>query len=102
MTLSPKTGKLLRIASIGLSVAGLLGVFWGMTIWNQYLGNLPRSPNAVTGNIYPRNIHGVVVYQTLKQRSSLDSWDHWSWGIFIFGFVLGLIHEWRWGELRKK
>lgn len=102
MTLSPKREKLLRIASITLCVAGLLGALWSMAIYNLYFDNLPRSPNPATGSLYPLNIHGVVVYQTLKERSHLDNWEHWSWGTFIFGFVLGLIHQWRSGELRKK
>ena len=90
------------MASIVLFLVGILGVCWSTTIWYQYADNLPRSPNPVTGSIYPLNTHGIVVYQTLKERSHLDNWEHWSWGIAIFGFVLGLIHQWGTGGLWKK
>ncbi len=102
MASNPKGERLLKIAYNALAIAGLLGVLWGMGIWSDYAENLPRSPNPATGNIYPLSIHGLVVYQTLRERRLLDNWDHWSWGIAIFGFVLAMIHEWRWGERRRK
>jgi len=87
--------KLLKTASIALFVAGGGRVLWSIGIQYQYADSLPRSPHPATGSLYPLNMHGVVVYQTLKERSRLDDWSYWSWGIIILSFVLGLIHEWR-------
>jgi hypothetical protein len=99
MILGPKSEKLLRVAYNALLVSGILGLLWGMAIYNVYLDKLPRSPNPTTGNIYSLNIHGVAVYQTLRERSHLDNVEHGSWAIIIFGGVLGLI--WQWSEDEK-
>ena len=102
MTLGPKKDRLLWLAAAALAIVGLLGWIWTYELWDQYFQYLPRSPNPATGSIYPLNIHGVVVYQTLSERSHLDKWNHWSFGIFLCGMVLGGIHQWRWGQSRKK
>lgn len=97
--MSSRSEKLLRIAYSALFIAAFLGLLWTMAIYNVYLDNLPRSPNPTTGNIYPLNIHGVGVYQTLEQRRHLDNVERGSWGIGILGIVLGLI--WQWSEDEK-
>jgi hypothetical protein len=68
-----------------------------LDVWDlgQYFRYLPRSPNPEAGSIYPLNIHGVVVYQTLKEQSRLDNWIRWSFGVFCCGMALGGIHKWK-------
>ena len=102
MTSIPKKDRLLWLAAAALCLAGLLGWIWTFGIWDHYFQFLPRSPNPAAGRIYPLSIHGIVVYQSLKERSRLDSWDHWSFGIFCCGMVLGGIHQWRSGQLWKR
>lgn len=102
MILSPKSEKLLRIAYNALFLAGMLGLIWTMAIYNVYLDKLPRSPNVATGNVYPLNVHGVGVYQTLTERSHLNNVEHGSWGIIICGIVLGMIDQWREDEKIRK
>jgi hypothetical protein len=91
----PKKDRLLWLAAVALCVAGLLGSLWGYEIWYQYYQYLPRSPNLATGNIYSLNIHGVVVYQTVKQQSRRENWDFWSTAIFCWGMALAGIYKWR-------
>ena len=95
MTSIPKKDRLLWLAAATLSIVGLLGWIWTYGIWDQYFQYLPRSPNPATGSIYPLNIHGVVVYETLKERVRLENWIHWSFGVFCLGMALGAIHKWR-------
>ena len=90
----PKKERVLWLAAAALCGLGLLSWLWACQIWDQYYDYLPRSPNPVTGNIYPLNIHARVVYQTLKQQSRRESWDFWSTAIFCCGMALGAVHKW--------
>jgi hypothetical protein len=94
-----KWRKLLKMTHVSFFVMGFVGLLWVMALYQAYFNNLPRSPNPITGNVYPLNIHGIVVYQTMQERSRLGNWEHWSWGLAILGFVLGLIYQWRSGDL---
>ena len=100
--LGPNGEKLVKITSIASFIAGFLGLLWTMAIYNTYLDRLPRSPDAVNGNIYALNAHGVVVYQTLAERSHLNHVEYWAWGLGIFGAVLGMICQWREDENIRK
>ena len=62
-----KAKRILKHASMVLCALGLAGWVWAMSVYQSYL-NLPSSPNPATGSIYPLNIHGSVVYQTLQQK----------------------------------
>jgi len=71
----------------------MLGWFWAIVIWFEYW-DLPHSPNPATGNIYPLNIHGYVVYQTLKEQLRLERWQFWSMAVLCCGIALGAVHKW--------
>jgi hypothetical protein len=96
--MSAKWGRLLKVTHVACFVGGVIGLLWSMAIYQTYFNNLPRSPNPQTGNLYPLNIHGAVVYQTLQQSCRLDNWQHWSWGFVILGAVLGWLYQWRSGD----
>jgi hypothetical protein len=95
MALVSKPERLLWFIGAALCVAGFLGWIWAYVIWDQYLHYLPRSPNPTTGSIYALNIHGIVVYQTLKQQSRRESWEFWSYGTCCCGAALAAIYQWR-------
>jgi hypothetical protein len=98
--LVPTKDRLLWLAAVAVCSVGLLGWFWGYyEIWIQYSQHLPRSPNPASGNLYALNIHGIVVYQTLKQRSYRENWEFWSYAVCCCGAALGAVYQWR---LRKR
>jgi hypothetical protein len=87
-----KIEKILWYAAVAICSAGALGWLRAIEIWYQYWG-LPHSPNPATGNIYPLNIHGYVVYQTLQEQLRRERWEFWSWVIAGVGATLGAIHK---------
>ena len=76
-----------------IALAGALGWLRAIEIWFEYW-NLPHSPNPATGNIYPLNIHGNVVCQTLQENLRRERWEFWSWQVAVFGCGLGAFHKW--------
>jgi len=96
--LTSKKARCLWLAAATLCIVGLLAWLWASQIWDQYYDYLPRSPNTTTGNIYYLNIHGRVVYETLKERSRRENWDFWAMAVFCSGMALGGIHTWIMGR----
>jgi len=45
----------------------------------------------------PRNIHGVVVYQTEDEDRQLAMLEDSSVGVFLLGLTLGLVYLRKWG-----
>ena len=50
----------------------------------------------------PRNIHGVVVYQTDKEDRNLDLIEYSSVGVFLAGLGLGLTYLEKWGARQMR
>jgi hypothetical protein len=59
-----------------------VGIMWASYLSSTYQATLPRYPDPVAGRIYPRNIHGVVVYQTRDQRDRIDRIEY-SWIVML-------------------
>ena len=93
MSWKPKIERILWYAAVVISSAGMLGWLRAIEIWYQYW-SLPHSPNPATGNIYPLNIHGYVVYQTLKEQLRRERWEFWSLEVLGFGMALGWFQKW--------
>jgi hypothetical protein len=91
----------LKMLSIALMAIGLLGQMWTLAAWNRYAKELPRFPDAKSGRVYRLDLHGLLVYQTAREHSIFWGIENWSWMIFCVGIVLGLVVQWRSGELRK-
>jgi hypothetical protein len=85
-----------RIA-ITLFLLALSDGIWTSHVWYQYQATLPRRPDTATGNLYPLNVHGIVVYQTRDQRDRLDRLDYSSFGLMILAFAVGFIHTKKFG-----
>lgn len=98
---APKN-RIWRTIAVILMVPALSVAFYSGTIWNRYLKELPRSPNPTTGRIYPRNIHGIIVYQTHAEQLRLDLMDEISTGVFFAGLIIGAIEEKHWRKTGGK
>jgi hypothetical protein len=84
---------MLWYAAVVICSAGMLGWLRAVEISYQYW-SLPHSPNPATGNVYPLNIHGYVVYQTLKEQVRRERWEFWSLEVAGFGIALGVFQKW--------
>jgi len=74
-------------------IVGLAGLIWTSAIWSNYQRDLPKHPDPVTGNTYPLNVHGIVVYQTREQRNDLDRIQYSSIGVFVGAALMAVIHK---------
>jgi len=61
---------------------------YSRTVWDRYLHDLPKSPDAVAQRTYPLNVHGIVVFQTKQERNSLWIFDRGGIAIFFIGLAL--------------
>lgn len=71
-----------RTVGVLLGVVGLAGILWTASIWYQYQRTLPRQPDALAGRVYPLNVHGIVVYQTARERNWRDTIQYCSIALF--------------------
>lgn len=83
--------KLIMATGTGIALVGTAGLAWSLLLWDLQAQTLPRSPNQLTGNIYPRNIHGLVVYQTHEELRLLERVDLISEGLSVCGLAVVLV-----------
>jgi hypothetical protein len=99
-----KTAQLaaLRFFALLFILPGLAGLIVSAMISTHYLQVMPRGPVLVDGRIAPRQIHGIVVYQTAEENSKLNLIEYSSVGVFVIGLCLGLVYLEKWGSLQPR
>ena len=83
------------MTTVALAVAALLSLLWYVHIWAVYYDTLPRSPDKVTGRVYPDNFHGIAVYETREERLRLHAVGYLSEALVFLVVSVGLLNEWR-------
>jgi hypothetical protein len=71
-------------------------------ISTHYLDTMPKSPIPQELRIVPRNIHGIVVYQTEEEDRKLNLIEYGSVGVFVVGLGLGLVYLEKWGSMQPR
>jgi hypothetical protein len=96
-----KTAKLaaLRFFALLFILPGLAGLIISAVISTHYLQVMPRGPVLVEGRIVPREIHGIVIYQTEDEDRRLNLIEYSSVGVFVLGLGLGLVYLEKWGSM---
>ena len=79
---------------------GLAGLIASATISTHYLVVMPQKPDPENLRVVPRSIHGVTVYQTVKEDRLLRTWEYSSIGIFLVGVTLSAIYMEKWGSMQ--
>jgi hypothetical protein len=92
----------LRFFALLFILPGLAGLIISAMISTHYLEVMPRGPVLVEGRIVPREIHGIVVYQTEDENHQLNLIEYSSVGVFILGLGLGLVYLEKWGSLQSR
>jgi hypothetical protein len=87
----------LRFFSLLFLLPGLAGLIFSAMVSTNYLETLPRAPVPGEMRMTPRNIHGVVVYQTAEEDRRLTVMEDTSVGVFVVGLTLGLVYLRKWG-----
>jgi hypothetical protein len=92
--IDPKYRKVWKIIGNGLGVLGLSVWLFHFFVWYQYDGTRPRRPDASTGNVFPQNTHGHVVYLTKAEDARITRLTIIAFGLFacsgaVYYFGLG-------------
>ena len=82
----------LKTISLTLMLPGLAGLIVSAMFSVHYLDTMPRWPSPREMRTVPRNIHGIVVYQTAAEDQKLDLMEYSSVGVFVVGLGLGLVY----------
>jgi hypothetical protein len=89
--------RMLRAVSLALLLPGLAGLIVSAMFSVHYLDTMPRWPSPEDLRTVPRNIHGILVYQTAAEDKKLDLMEYSSVGVFVLGLGLGLVYLEKWG-----
>jgi hypothetical protein len=87
----------IRFISLLFLLPGLAGLIISAMISTHYLETMPRGPAPEEARMVPRNIHGVVVYQTEVEDRRLNLIEYSSVGVFVIGLGLGVFYLKEWG-----
>ena len=94
--------KALKFFALLFILPGLAGLIISAMISTHYLEVMPRGPVLVEGRIVPREIHGIVVYQTADENHQLNLIEYSSVGVFVLGLCLGLVYLEKWGSVQSR
>lgn len=75
---------------------GLAGLIFSAMVSVHYLDTMPRWPAPQELRTVPRNIHGIVIYQTDAEDRTLNLYEYSSVAVFMAGLVSGLIYLKKW------
>lgn len=90
----------LKFFALLFLLPGLAGLIFSAWVSTRYLDTMPR---AITETrVVPREIHGIVVYQTKTEDKNLSLLEYSSVGVFAVGLVLGLVYLEKWGAAQAR
>lgn len=92
----------LRFFALLFILPGLAGLVASAWISTQYLQAMPRGPVQAENRVVPREIHGIVVYQTTEENKKLSMVEYTSVGVFVVGLMLGLVYLEKWGATQAR
>ena len=95
-------GRVWRTVAVVLMTPALAVLLYTGVIWNRYLDTLPRAPDPTRARVYPRNIHGIVVFQTHSEKLRLDLTENVASGVFMLGMLIGALEERHWRRTAGK
>jgi hypothetical protein len=92
----------LKFFALLFLLPGLAGLIVSAMISTHYLGTMPRGPVVGESRLVPREIHGIVIYQTKEEDKKLSAIEYSSVGVFVVGLVLGLVYLEKWGATQAR
>lgn len=91
----------LKFFALLFLLPGLAGLVASVTVSAGYMENLPRVPEPLQARVIPRNVRGIVVYQTAKEDMRLSAMEYASVSIFLTGLLLGIVYLEKWSSIRR-
>jgi hypothetical protein len=93
--------SVLRFLALFFLLPGLGGLVFSAMVSTDYLENLPRSPVPIEQRMTPRNVHGVVIFQTAEEDRRLSIMEYSSVSVFLIGLLLGIVYLEKWSSARQ-
>jgi hypothetical protein len=91
----------LKFFALLFLLPGLGGLVFSAMVSTDYLENLPKSPAPSELRMTPRNVHGTVIYQTVKEDQQLSTMEYGSVSVFLVGLLLGIVYLEKWSSSRQ-
>ena len=91
----------LKFFALLFLLPGLGGLVFSAMVSTDYLENLPKSPAPSEQRMTPRNVHGIVIYQTVKEDERLSIMEYSSVSVFLVGLLLGIVYLEKWSSSRQ-
>ena len=88
--------RIWRAVALVLAIPALLAWTYGAGLESSYQRLLPQVANPMIGRVFPRNIHGIVVFQTHAEKLRLDLIEGISISAFFAGLTIGGLEERHW------
>jgi|SRR5580698_11673219 hypothetical protein len=92
---------ILKFFALVFLMPGLGGLIFSAMVSTDYLENLPKSPAPSEQRMTPRNVHGIVIYQTVKEDERLSVMEYASVSVFLVGLLLGIVYLEKWSSSRQ-
>jgi len=92
---------ILKFLALLFLLPGLGGLVFSAMVSTDYLENLPKSPTPSSQRMTPRNVHGTVIYQTVKEDQRLSVMEYSSVSVFLVGLLLGIVYLEKWSSSRQ-
>ena len=94
--------RLLKFFALLFMLPGLGGLVFSAMVSTEYLENFPKSPAPAEARMTPRNVHGIVIYQTVQEDERLTIMEYSSVTVFLAGLLLGIVYLEKWSSVRQK
>jgi hypothetical protein len=92
----------LKFLALVFMLPGLGGLVFSATVSTNYLESLPRVPDLEEQRTVPRNVHGVIIFQTAEEDRRLSIMEYSSVTVFLVGLVLGIVYLEKWSSALQK
>jgi len=93
--------SVLKFFALLFLLPGLGGLVFSAMVSTDYLENLPKSPVPTEQRTTPRNVHGVVIFQTVQEDRRLSVMEYGSVAVFLVGLLLGIVYLEKWSSARQ-
>jgi hypothetical protein len=97
----PTKLAVLKFFALVFLLPGLGGLVFSAMVSTDYLENLPKSPTPTEQRLTPRNVHGIVIYQTAREDERLSIMEYGSVSVFLVGLLLGIVYLEKWSSSRQ-
>ena len=92
----------LKFFALLFLLPGLAGLIVSAMISTHYLDAMPREALVTENRVVPREIHGIVVYQTKEEDRKLSLIEYSSVAVFVVGLIFGLVYMEKWGATQAR